>query len=125
VTGEVPLDLRIEAGASRTELDLGDVHLRRLDLQTGASETHVRLPRAAGHSEVRAETGAASIVLEVPGGVAARIRSRMALGSSQIDETRFPRSGDGFASPDYDTAANRVDIDVQGGVGSVRVVGAT
>lgn len=123
VTGEVPLDLRIEAGASRTELDLEAVRLRRLDLQTGASETRVRLPRAAGATEVRAETGAASLVVEIPTGVAARIRSRMALGSSQVDETRFPRTGDGYASPDYATAANRVDIDVQGGVGSVRVVG--
>lgn len=123
VTGEVPLDLRIEAGAARTELELGDVLLRRLELQTGASETHVRLPAAAGATEVRAETGAASLVIEVPAGVAARIRSRMALGTSQVDEGRFPRTADGYASVDYATAANRVDIDVQGGVGSVRVIG--
>ena len=47
----------------------------------------------------------------------------MAIGSSQIDETRFPRTLDGHASPDYEGAANRVDITIEGGVGSVRVVG--
>jgi hypothetical protein len=47
----------------------------------------------------------------------------MALGSSQIDESRFPRSGDGHASPDFASAANRVDLDISGGVGAVRVVG--
>jgi hypothetical protein len=61
-------------------------------------------------------------VFEVPGSVAARIRSRVALGSSQIDEARFPRLGDVSQSADYGTSENRVDIDVQGGVGSVRVV---
>jgi hypothetical protein len=122
VTGEVPLDLRVDAGASRADLDLGDVAVRRFDLHTGASETRVRLPRAAGRTEVHAETGAASLVLEVPLGVAARIRSRMALGSSQVDESRFARTGDGYASVDYETATNRVDIDVQGGVGSLRVI---
>ncbi|MEX2184462.1 MAG: hypothetical protein WEC14_08435 [Chloroflexota bacterium] len=124
LTAEVPLDLRVDAGAARTTLDLGDLRLRRLDLHTGASETSVRLPRAAGATHVRAETGAASLTLEVPAGVAARIRSRMALGSTHVDEARFPRTPDGYASPDYATAPNRVDIDVEGGIGSFRVVGA-
>ena len=123
LTGELPLDLRVETGASQAFLDLGDLHLRSLDLRTGASETRVRLPGAAGATSVHAEAGAASLVFEVPLGVAARIRTRVALGSSQVDESRFPRIGDLYQSPDYATAVNRIDLDVQGGVGSVRVVG--
>jgi hypothetical protein len=121
LTGEVPLDLRLEVGAYRGTIDLGDVRLRALELHTGASDTLVRLPRAAGSTSVRAEAGAASLTIEVPSGVAARIRTRMALGSSHVDPS-FPRTGDVYQSADYDTAANRVDIDVQGGVGSLRVV---
>ena len=79
------------------------------------------LPLAAGASDVRAEAGAASLTFIVPTGVAARIRSKMALGSNQVDEARFPRMGDGYQSTDYATAENRVDLDIQGGVGSVRV----
>jgi hypothetical protein len=123
LSGEVPLDLRIETGAARARLDLSDLTVRNLELQTGASETRIRLPRAAGATSVRAETGAASLVIEVPAGVGARISSRMALGSTDVDEGRFPRDATGYASPDYATAANRADIHVQGGVGSVRVVG--
>ncbi len=125
VTAEVPLDLKVDAGASRTILDLGDTRLRSLDLQTGASETRVRLPKAAGATTVKAQSGAASLTFEVPAGVAARIRTRMALGSTQIDQSRFPASGNGYESPDYATAANRVEIDVQGGVGSVRITGGS
>lgn len=123
LTSEVALDLRVETGAARADLDLHGLRVRRLEIQTGASETRVRLPAAAGMTEVKAEAGAASLTLEIPVGVAARIRSRMALGSTQVDERRFPRSASGYASPDYDGAANRVDIDVQGGVGSVRILG--
>ena len=123
LTGEVPLDVRLETGASRTTLDLREIRLRRLDLQTGASETRVVLPRNAGTTEVRAEHGAASLTFEVPAGVAARIRTRMAIGSSQIDEGRFPSAGDVYQSIDYGSAANRVDLDIQGGVGSLRVIG--
>ena len=125
LTGEVPLDLRLDTGAARAWLDLADLRVRSVDLQTGASETRIRLPQAAGSTTIRAQTGAASLTIEVPDGVAVRIRSRMALGSSHVDEARFPRTGDGFASPEFATATNRADIDVQGGVGSVRVVAAT
>jgi hypothetical protein len=123
LTGQVPLDLRLEGGASQARLDLGDALLRRLEITTGASETTVMLPRAAGVTDVRAEAGAASHTFVVPTGVAARIRSKVALGSSQVDEARFPRMGDGFQSMDYATADNRVDLDIEGGVGSVRVRG--
>ena len=123
LTAAVPLDLKVDAGASQAVLDLRDLRVRSLELQTGASETRVRLPRAAGATTVRAQAGAASLTIEVPTGVAARIRTRMALGSAQIDQTRFPPTVGGYGSPDYATSANRVDIDVGGGVGSLRVVG--
>jgi hypothetical protein len=122
LTTEVPLDLRLDTGAARARLDLSGLRLRTLELHTGASETRIRLPRAAGATSVKAETGAAALIVEVPTGVAARIRSRMAIGSSQVDEARFPRTATGFESTGYADAANRVDLDLQGGVGSIRVV---
>jgi hypothetical protein len=123
LTPDIPLDLRVDAGATQTHLDLRDVRLRSLELHTGASGTRVILPRAAGSTVVRAETGAAELVFEIPAGVAARIRSRMVLGSTQIDEGLFPPTGIGHESTDFATASNRVEIDVQGGVGSLKVVG--
>ena len=75
------------------------------------------LPRAAGATTVKAQAGAASLTFEVPAGVAARIRTRMALGSAQVDQSRFPASGGGYESPDFATAANRVEIDARAGSG--------
>ncbi len=123
LSAEVPLDLRLETGAARGELDLRDLQVRSLRLQTGASETTVSLPRAAGETRVRAEAGAAQVTFQVPEGVAASIRSRMALGSTQVDAVRFPRTGDRYESAGYAGAPNRVEIDLQGGVGTFRVQG--
>jgi hypothetical protein len=55
--------------------------------------------------------------------VAARVRSSIALGSSDVDLVRFPRNaaGNGWESPDFASAANRVEIEVRGGIGSVSV----
>jgi hypothetical protein len=123
VTGEVPLRLRVESGAADAELELGALRLAELRLRTGASETRVDLPAAAGHTRVDAEGGASAIRFRVPDGVAARIRSSIVVGSSDVDTARFLRSaaGDAWESPDFATAANRVEIEVRGGVGSVSV----
>ena len=45
----------------------------------------------------------------------------MSLGRVDVDQTRFPRVGDGWQSPDIATAPNRVELEVRGGVGSVTI----
>jgi len=120
----IPLELRLDVGASRSVLDLRDLRLRRLDLKTGASETRIVLPRSAGLTTVDVSQGAAALTIEVPAGVAVRLRSRMGLGSVNVDQSRFPAVPGGYASADYETAANRVEIHAEGGVGSLRLVGA-
>jgi hypothetical protein len=118
---DLPLTLRVEGGASRSTLDLAETQVTSLTVKTGASSTRVVLPRAVERCDVRIEAGAAQVTVEVPAGVAARIRSQVGLGSSTIDERRFPRSGDAWASPDYESAEHRAEISISGGVGSVRV----
>jgi hypothetical protein len=45
----------------------------------------------------------------------------MAIGTLDVDTGRFPRSGSVYESPDYAAAANKLDLGVEGGVGSVTV----
>ncbi len=121
LTTGVPVELEAQCGAAKVRMDLRGIILSRLKISTGASDTRVQLPRAAGETVVRAEGGAASLTFEVPIGVAARVRSQMALGSTSVD-ARFSKTGSGtWESSDYGVATNRVDLDIQGGVGSVRV----
>ncbi len=122
LTDAVPLKLSLDGGAANSNIDLTDLKLTDLRLKTGASSTVLRLPRAAGKTNVRINAGAAGVKLIVPEGVAARIHSSMALGSNDIDQRRFPLSGRDYLSPDYATAANQIDIQFEGGVGSLTVV---
>lgn len=116
------LDLRFEGGASRSELDLRELRVRRLDVKTGASQTTVWLPAGAGVTSVSADAGAAQLVFHVPAGVAASIRSQMVVGATDVDQSRFPSSGSGrYESADYASATNRVEIDVRGGMGNVTI----
>ncbi len=118
---DLPLTLRLEGGASKSVLELADLAVTSLEVKTGASDTRIVLPRSVERCEVRIEAGAAQVTIEVPEGVAVRIRSQMGLGSTNVDQGRFPRGADGWSSPDYETAAHRADVRISGGVGSVRV----
>ncbi|MEW6569143.1 MAG: DUF5668 domain-containing protein [Chloroflexota bacterium] len=121
LTNDLPLSLRLETGACESEIDLRETQVHELRLQTGASATRLTLPARAGSTRAEIEAGAASIVIRVPEGVAARIRARGGLAEIAVDERRFPRVGSVHQSPDFETAAHRVDLDLQAGVGSVRV----
>ena len=120
VTTEIPVDFRLDTGANRSTIDMTSMRIRQLEIHTGASETRVRLP-AKGQTAARIECGFASVNLTVPEGVRARIRGTMGLGAVVVDESRFPRGIDGWASADFETAPNRMDITVAGGFGSVNV----
>lgn len=117
----LPYALKVRTGANETILDLTDLVVTELDLETGASSTDVRLPANAGYTRVKAESGAASLNFVVPTGVAARIRTSAGLASVDIDENRFPRRGNYYESPDYDQALNRVEMELEAGVASVTV----
>jgi len=118
---DAPLAIDFEGGASENRLDLTRLPVRDLSIRTGASSTWVTLPTSAGETQVRVSTGAASVNLRVPEGVAARIVSSGALSSVVVNQSRFPHVGAEWRSPDYDTAANRANISIEVGVGSVRI----
>jgi hypothetical protein len=118
---ETPMALRLETGAGESCVDLSNTQVTDLSLSTGASSTDLTLPQNAGSTRVRLEAGAASIKVHVPGGVAAHIRTQSGISSISVDQTRFLRNGNDYQSPDYATAANKADIDIQVGVGSVSV----
>lgn len=117
----IPLALKFETGASQTTLDLSALRVTELNMHTGASATEITMPANAGSTRARVESGAASVKVRIPPGVAARISGKMDLGALDVDQQRFPRRGGGYESDDFITATNRVELEVEGGVGSVDV----
>jgi hypothetical protein len=117
----IPVRLDVSSGASETRLDLEDLKLSELNIDTGASSTMVDLPAKAGYTRVHVESGAAAVILRVPAQVAARIQVESGLAGISVDQGRFPRSGSYYESVDYALAANKVDIFVKTGVGSLEV----
>jgi hypothetical protein len=119
---DIPMRLEVKTGANEADLDLTDLLVSDLKLYTGASSTRLALPASAGQTQVHIEAGAAAVYIRVPENVSARIRSQGGLSSTSVNSARFPRRDGGiYQSADYETAQNRVDVNIQSGVGSVDI----
>lgn len=122
LTPSVPLTLNVQSGAADTSLDLSNLLVSSLTVQLGASRAEIDLPAAAGATTATVRGGAAGVTLTIPPGVAAQIQQRGGLSTFQVDQTRFPPVGAGqYRSPDYATAANKVDLTVETGASTVTI----
>lgn len=121
VNRDIPLNLKIDSGASASILDLSDLKVTYLDIDTGASSTELTLPANAGNTHVEIDTGASSLKVNIPAGVAASVRIKSGITAVNVN-SRFPHLDGGlYQSADYSTSANRVDITISAGVGSIDI----
>lgn len=116
----IPTALDMNLGANKSVIDLHDMTITDLRLKSGASDTDLTLP-AQGRLSADFEVGAASLTLIVPDGMSAKIRSAIGAGDISVNQSRFPRRDGAYQSPDFESAANAVDVFVKGGAVSVRV----
>jgi hypothetical protein len=87
----------------------------------GAADLRLELPAAAGTVRANVNGGAADINIVIPEGVEATITKSFALSSVDVDGRRFPKFGDIYESPGYDSAENRVELPVNVGAANVTI----
>jgi hypothetical protein len=120
LNAEIPTALELSLGANKSMLDLHDMNITDLKLETGASDTRLTLP-ARGRFRADLDFGAASLEVIIPDGLSARIRASLGAADMKIDESRFPRNGSYYQSRDYDSAANSVDMTIDAGAASINI----
>ena len=116
----IPINLRVDGGVGRTSLDLGTLKITSLQIDTGVGNVNVTTP-GSGTVTMRLNGGVGSAIVNIPQGVAARLRVNTGLGGIRVDESRFPKFGDVYQSADFASATNKVDGEIDGGVGSITI----
>lgn len=113
--------LIFKTGANQSTINLSDLLMQEVTLETGASKTELILPAHAGMTRVEVKAGAAEINISVPVGVAGHIRVESGLAGINIDANRFPAMGGVYETPGYATAENKVDIYVSTGFATLNI----
>jgi hypothetical protein len=90
--------------------------------RTGAGNVTVEIGSSVtGNNTVNANSGAGNVVVRIPSGVAARIHATSGLGKATVDPRFSKIDNNTHQSPDYDGAADKVEIMVHSGAGNVSV----
>ncbi len=121
VSSAASLKLHFKTGASESILDLSGAKASDITVETGASSCELTLPANAGMTYVQIKSGMASMKIHVPNGVAANIHIKSGMSGLNIDTARFHQKDDSYRSDDFETAANKAEISVEMGMGSVEI----
>ncbi|HOO31352.1 MAG TPA: hypothetical protein PLU15_10380 [Bacillota bacterium] len=115
----IPIRLDIRTGVGEARIDLERVLATDVELRTGVGKTDLTLP-ATGDVKAALSGGIGETVIHIPRGVAARIRTKTGIGAVQVygDYTRINSE---YISSDFNTAKNRVDLELKDGIRSIRI----
>ena len=120
-TRNIPLTLNIKSAVSNTELYLSELKVTELRLDVDAGNCKVMMPSSTGTTYAYIKSDVANLEVNVPDGVAAKIRLDTDLSASDVDESRFPKQGDYYISDNFDTAQNQIYLEIESDVGRVQV----
>ena len=116
----VPLSLEVDAGASSSVLDLRRLQVTDVNINAGVGRMEILFSPEGGHMTADIDGGVGQIVLRIPDELAVRMVVHGGLGSVNVP-SRFEHHGNVYETEDYSTATNRLDVTVDGGVGSIRI----
>jgi hypothetical protein len=116
---KVGFSLDVDVGAGEATIDLTGLDIRDLTVDAGAGQTTVIFPDE-GDFSATVDSGVGGLVLEIPEEMAARIRVDRGLSALDISR-RFEKDGDVYLTDDWKTNENRIDLDVDIGVGVVTI----
>lgn len=113
-------NIRVDVGAGAVDFDLSKYKIQRLDLKGGAASFETRLGMPLGESLIYAESGVASVDIEIPKEAAARIVVKSGLSSKEFPG--FTKKEDGsYETAGFDHAKDKFLIDFKGGLSSFSV----
>ncbi|MFC1965121.1 LiaI-LiaF-like domain-containing protein [Chloroflexota bacterium] len=121
VTRNIPLTIDVKSAVGNLDLDLSELEVTELLMDVDAGNYTVKMPSSAGTTHAGIKADVANVELTIPGGVAARLKADVNLGTFEVDESRFPRKGDYYISEDFESAENRIDLEVDCDIGRVEV----
>jgi hypothetical protein len=113
-------DFNFDIGAANFIADLSSYKVSSLDIDAGAANVEIKLGSLQRFTNVNIDVGAASLEINIPKSSGCRITSDS--GFSSKDFNGFDNKGDGiYETENYNSAENKVDIDLDLGMASIEV----
>lgn len=118
----VLLDFTLNCGAGQSKLEMGDLDLQHVAVKFGAGQVDLDLRGKPTHDyDVDISGGVGQATVRVP--VDAGVRAEAHGGIGQINVTGLEKHGDHYENSLYGNSKVNVRLQVQGGIGEIRIIG--
>lgn len=117
----IPLTLDVRSAASNVDLDLSQLHITELSLDVDVGNYVVKMPSLAGTVYACIDAALANLEITIPDNVAVKLKADVDLSAFEVDESRFPRMGDYYMSQDFESAENRLELELDADISRVQV----
>jgi len=121
LANDVPLELVAHLGAGESRMDLGALNLRRVEVEMGVGEVQMDLRGRPKHDyDVHISGGVGEATVRLPRDVGVYASGSGGIG--EIHAQGLTKEGDHWVNDAYRNAGVRVHVDVQGGIGEIRLI---
>lgn len=120
LTPTVPVNLEVNFGAGDGTIDLSGLQIPNLNFKMGVGLATITLPDK-GIVNAKIEGGVGTITILVPAGTAVLLNADTALVARSLPAGYLKQGQNAYVSPNYDSAENKVILDVGLAIGTVTI----
>lgn len=121
VNNSVVWDMDIDAGAINGNMDMSDLKVNNLTLDTGAANIKLVFGNRSSLTNVTIDAGASKIEAYIPHDVGVKVRMKTALCSANLSGLGWTKQGQYYISPNYDSASSKINMELDMGAGKFDV----
>lgn len=119
----VPMDMNVDLGVGESNLNLGDLYLQNLVVDTGVGETTIDLTGSVRESyDVRINGGVGKTTVYLPEGVGLKLEVNTGIGSMVINGLQKEGDSDVYTNESYGATDVNIMLDISGGIGEINVL---
>lgn len=117
----IPLDLKVELGAGKSDLNLNGVNVTRLEVNMGVGQMDLDLTGERKEDlQVDIQGGVGSAEIRLPKNVGVHVNASGGIGS--VNAHGLERDGGAYVNAVYGKTHATIQVNIQGGVGEISLV---
>ena len=120
VTKQIPVEMKFDVGAMDMDMDFSEIKLSKLEIDSGATTSEIKLGSLVDKAEFTLDTGASTTTLSLPKDLGAKLT--LSSGASSKNLPDFKKIDDNtYQSENYDQATKKIDMTVKMGAATFNV----
>ncbi len=121
VSNKLPLDIYINAGATKINADLSESMIKKLEIDSGATSADVKIGNKINNIKINISCGASSFDIKIPNDFSLKVINRSGLSGNNLSSLNLIKNGDEWTSSDYDTNDKKIEVIFESGASSLNI----